>query len=234
MVYLGTFIGKKFGIVSTKHCRENSTKTLISVWGQLSYAGRHYTPGASLPFQTRKIPLPVRITRTGRFRGTVSNFVYNNYIQLDILSVFCSTTCIHCKGGVSLTMSPTWSDPGQVSADYHGGQHNSTETKSSCNRHKLLVGRQWRASAKHGGTAHAHAPALSADAKAAHVQCRTCHSTTTRSSRSVISLLRASVLALPTLRTAKTKGLSTLWQNESRSDPDPIRIGCGSVASTLQ
>ena len=33
----------------------------------------------------------------------------------------------------------TWSDPGQVSADYHGGQHDSRQTKSSCNNHKLLV-----------------------------------------------------------------------------------------------
>ena len=81
-------------------------------------------------------------------------------------------SCIHCKGGVSLTVSYTWSDPGQVSADYHGGQHDSNETKRSCNRHKLLVGRQRRASAKHGGTAHAHASALSADAKATHVECR--------------------------------------------------------------
>ena len=133
---------------------------------------------------------------------------------------------LHCKGGVSLTMNPTWSDPGQVSADYHGGQHNSTETKSSCNRHKLLVGRQWRASAKHGGTAHAHAPALSADAKATHVQCRTCHSTTTRSSRSVISLLRASVLALPTLRTAKTNTCNA-GINVSPHPPRARVAGCG-------
>ena len=137
--------------------------------------------------------------------------------------VFCSTTCIHCKGGVSLTNGPTWSDPGQVSADYHGGQHDSNETKNSCNRHKLLVGRQRRASAKHGGTAHAHAPALSADARPAHVQCRTCHFTTTRSSRSVISLLHASVSALPTKRVHVYAQLNLLRSISFQYNDHPVR-----------
>ena len=82
----------------------------------------------------------------------------------------------------------TWSDPGQVSVDYHGGQHDSRQTKSSCNSHKLLVVRQRRAPAKYGGTAHTHASARPTDTRTAHVQQRASHFTTTkRFSRSVLS-----------------------------------------------
>ena len=81
----------------------------------------------------------------------------------------------------------TWSDPGQVSADYHGGEHDSCQTKSSCNSHKLLVVGQRRAPAKHGGTAHTHASARPTDTRTAHVQQRASHFTTKWFSRSVLS-----------------------------------------------
>ena len=45
------------------------------------------------------------------------------------------------SGSTQLQMSSTWSDPGEVSTDYHGGQYDSNETKSSCSHHKLLMGR---------------------------------------------------------------------------------------------
>ena len=81
----------------------------------------------------------------------------------------------------------TWSDPGQVSADYHGGQHDSHQTKSSCNSHKLLVVGQRRAPAKHGGTAQAHVSARPTGTRTAHVLQGSSHFTTKRFSRSVLS-----------------------------------------------